>query len=1146
MSPRLVEGAAPPTTSLVAPLRIELLGELRVEIAGRNVTAQLPGRQGRALLASLVLNRPRPLDRDELAHLLWPCESPAAPEAALSSVLAKVRRALGPDLITGRNPLVLQLPPGAEIDVQDADEQTERAERALADHDPATALSAAQAALALLVQPLLPGHQGEWLETWRGQLGELERRALEAAARAGVELGGDQLAAAERAAGALIERQPFREGGYALLMEAQACRGDVAEALRTFERLRVLLREELGAPPSPVLMSLHGRLLHESPPAPTSVAPAAEPSVPLPAMTSTLVDGAFVGREWCVARLRSRWRESRAGQTRMVLLVGEAGVGKTRLAAQFAEEVHADGAAVLYGRADEDALLPHQPFVEALRHLLAHGGADFAGDAERERPVLSRLLPDLAPRVDSPAAPTVVDDETLRYRLFEAVVALVNRAGRRWPLLLVLDDLHWADKPTLLLLRHLLRHPQLGNLLVVGTFRHVEVGRDHPLVDLLTDLRRERRYDRLTLDGLDESDTHALVADRLGRDVTPGFVRRLREQTEGNAFFIEETLRALLDCELPVEEAATEQALDRLGVPEGVAEVIARRVRRLSPLGAEVLTAASVVGRDFRLGVVERLVDAAPEQVMSALEEGMAGGLVLEVSERIDVFAFSHALVREVLYHQLTASRRVRLHHRVAEALEQLAARETINPAELAHHFHLARHLAGPGPARRYALAAGHHATDLLAYEEAVEHFRRALTLFEDDDEAGRCEVLLALGRVQWHAGDDQAASTFLTAADSAARRGAADQLARAALGLGARYWEAGYVGSRYRELLEDAVAALDVDDSPLRALLLARLAENLAFPTEHRRATALSAEALAMARRLSDADVLVAALLARHVTLLDVRHLDERLSLSDELMQLDSGHRELSAERHQWRLYDLFEAGDLEEAEREQLRLEALAKELRQPLFDSISVGWQGTLAELAGDVELAERCAEECLRHGQRAATQDAVSTWAAKLLMLRRRQGRLAELTPFAERLARGGARGTGWPSALALMHAEAGDEDAARAIYESQLAGGTDALAHGMFWLTTVALLSELCAKLHDTERARHLYAALSPHGHRNVVVAYSSFWGPVEGYLALLAATWGDRALATRHVRSALARTRAMNAPLLTADLEERHHHLLTP
>lgn len=1123
--------------------RIALFGELSVELAGHVVTRDLPGRQGRALLAYLVLNHPRPVSRDELLTVLWPSDPPAAPEAALSSLLAKLRRVLGPDLVSGRELLALHLPPDTEVDVLKGSELIERAEYALADDDAASALDAAQAALGLLAQPLLPCLQGEWAETWRQHFSELRLRSLEASARAALKLGGGHLTTAERAAGALVEADRFREGNYALLMDTQARRGDIAEALRTFEDLRVLLREELGANPSAALVALHDRLLREG------AAPIASPGpeatvLPLPALTPRMIDGAFVGREGCLEQLRARWQESRAGQPRLVLLVGEAGVGKTRLAARFAEEAHADGGAVLYGRVDEDALVPHQPFVEALRHLLAHGGATFAADAERERDVLSRLLPDLGLAADPLAATSTIDYEALRYRLFEAVVALLTRASRRWPLLLVLDDLHWADKPTLLLLRHLLRHPQLAHLLVLGTFRHVEVGREHPLVELLADLRRERRYDRLTLAGLDETDTQALVTDRLGIDVTPGFIRRLQEQTEGNVFFIEETLRALADSDMPLREATTEDALERLGVPEGVAEVIARRVHRLSPLAAEMLSAASIIGRDFRLDIVEQLVDAAPERLMPALEESMASGLLLELPERVDAFSFSHALVREVLYCQLTVSRRVRLHQRVAEALEGLAGSEAVNPAELAHHFQLARHLTGAERARRYTIAAGQRAADLLAYEEAGEHFRRALTLFEDDDEAGRCEVLLALGRVQWHAGDDAARHTFLTAADSASRRGAAEQLARAALGLGERYWEAAFVGSRYRELLEDAVTALGPADSPLRALVLARLAVNLAFPIEHDRAVGLSAEALSIARRLGDVDALVAALLARHVTRLDVRHLDERLALSDELVRVGGGHRELSAECHQWRLYDLFEVGDLDAARSEQVQLEALSKELRQPLFQSIAVGWRGVWAELAGDIDLAERCAEECLRHGQRAHAQDAVSIWAARLFPLRRRQGRLTELTPIVERLVHGGARQAGWPSALALIHAEAGDEKAARTIYKDELANGPDGLPRGMFWLTNVALLSELCAKLDDAERAPALYAALAPHAHRNIVIAYSSFWGPVERYLALLAATAGNQTLATRHARSALERTRAMNAPLLTAEIEARHPDLL--
>jgi tetratricopeptide (TPR) repeat protein len=779
-----------------------------------------------------------------------------------------------------------------------------------------------------------------------------------------------------------------------------------------------------------------------------------------------------------------------------------------------------------------------------LRQLLTHGDAAVVAAAEHAREILWRLLPDLAPPTHAPAAAQRADD-TLRYRLFEAVAALLCVAGRRSPLLLILDDLHWADKSTLLLLRHLLRHPQLSNLLVVGTFRHVEIGREHPLQDLLTDLRRERRYDRLTLGGLDDVATRALVADRLGTDATAQFVRRLREQTEGNAYFIEETIRALTESGLSDQEMVTDSALERLGVPEGVAEIVARRVSRLSALTAEVLTAASVVGRDFRLAIVAQIVGQAPEQVMDALEETMAAGLVLEREERIDVFAFSHALVRDVLYGALSVSRRVRLHHLVAEALEALAQSQSVNPAELAHHFLLARHFTGPEPARRYAIKAGDRATQLLAYEEAVEHYTQAVTLYDDDDDAGRCEVLLTLGQAQWRAGDDAARHTFRSAANSAARRADADQLARAALGHSARYHEAGHPGTRGTELLEEALSTIGSGDSAARVLLLSRLAENDAFAVEQRdRAATVSADALAMARRLGDEHALLAALMARHATLLHVRDLDERLRLGEEFMKLQLGHPELLARRLQWRLYDLLEAEDVTAALGEQPRFEALTKDMSQSQWHSVAAGWRGIWAELAGDAPQAERCAEECLQHGQRAHMKDALGIWAAKLLMARRRQGRLNELAPVVSRLvASADPRTMGWRSAFGLILADSADHDGAETIYREELAAYHDALP--LFWLTNIALLSQLCAALHDADGARELYDALAPYAHRNIVVAHASCWGPVERYLALLAATYGDDELRLRHARSALARTHTMNAPLLTADLHEHHGDLHT-
>ena len=277
---------------------------------------------------------------------------------------------------------------------------------------------------------------------------------------------------------------------------------------------------------------------------------------------------------------------------------------------------------------------------------------------------------------------------------------------------------------------------------------------------------------------------------------------------------------------------------------------------------------------------------------------------------RIDVFAFSHALVREVLYDALSASRRVRLHQRVAIALEAVAQTEEVNPAELAHHFLLARHLTGHEPARRYAIAAGEHATRLFAYDEAAEHYRQAIALFAPDDEPARCEVLLALGRAQRRAGSREARDTFELAAESALLRGDADQLARAALGHSARYHETGFASARRgRELLETALASLGEDDGARRALLLSRLAENVAFsPDQRDGAGDLSAAALAMARRLGDEDVLLTALMARHATLTHIEHLDERLVLGGEFMGMRSARRDLIAERHHWRINDLLE----------------------------------------------------------------------------------------------------------------------------------------------------------------------------------------------------------------------------------------------
>ena len=281
----------------------------------------------------------------------------------------------------------------------------------------------------------------------------------------------------------------------------------------------------------------------------------------------------------------------------------------------------------------------------------------------------------------------------------------------------------------------------------------------------------------------------------------------------------------------------------------------------------------------------------------------------------------------------------------------------------------------------------------------------------------------------------------------------------------------------------------------------------------------------------------------SRHGWCAYIEHLDERLVLGEELMGMRSARRDLVAERHHWRIIGLLECGRVDAAMAEQVPLDALAKHMRQPEWDSIAAGWRGVWAELRGDVALAERCGEECLAHARRAGMRFALGTWMARLLMLRRRQGRVGELAEVAEQLASAAdPRRIGLHAVFGLILAETGGETAARAIYREELASYDDVLPQ--FWLVNMAALSELCVALQDAAGARTLYAQLAPFGHRNIVVSYASCWGPVERWLALLARTSGDDELRRLHAQRAVAATQAMHAPLLTAELRACHADVL--
>ena len=1113
---------------------VRLCGPVEVRPGERAAAATLPGRQGRLLLAYLAVNRDRACPRGELIDVLWPETPPAAADAALSALLSKLRRALGEGSLSGRSRVQLTLVGPVAIDVEEAAAATRRAEAARHRGDWAGAAAAARVAAAADPADFLPDCDGPWPHQQRAALEGLRVRALEVLAEASLRVG--ELGEAADAARVAIATAPFRESAHRLLMEAHEAAGNPAEALRAFEDLRRLLREELGTAPGPAAIALHERLLHGRRPAPPPSPPVAAPGLAArrwPARLDAVRAGhAFVGRTREAAALREAWRLAVSGSRRMLVLTGEAGIGKTRLAAELAADVRRDGAVVLYGRFDEAAPAPYQPVVELLRGWA--GGASLAPLAERLGPRAAELglvLPEFGtPPAADPETLRANEPDAQRLRFFDAMAALLGEIAGAAPLLVVLDDLHWADQPTLQLIAHLARAPAPQRALFLATARAEED--NEALSGMLSVLRREGTLQRVALAGLDAVETGALVAALGARPATPGFVEALHGETEGNPFFIEEVVHHLADADGHLGGAL---ALHESGVPAGVREVTARRLARLRPPPRRMLATAAVIGREFDFDVLEEVGPLAGDELVVALEEAVEAGVLREDAERVGRYAFRHALMRATLYDGLSAVRRARLHSRVGEALIARRGAE-LDPhlGQLAHHFALAAPVDRPERAVDFALAAGRRADRLLAWEEAAGHYRAALDVGElagAADPRVRCELLLALGASQERAGSAETRDTFAAAAVTARALADPALLGRAALGYAGRWSQLGRVEDDVAELLQEALDALGGEDSPLRARLLARLALELYYAADPDRRLALSGEAVALARRLGDPLTLATCLDARHYALWRPETVHERLEVASELRRIAAavGDPELELEGAGWTVVDLLELGDVPGADVQIAAASRLAAAFRRPLYEWWTSLFRCARAQMAGDFEEAERLAEETLAIGRRGQAENAVHVFAQVMYNIRREQGRLAEVEE--------GVRGfvamypavPAWRCTLALLHTELGRAAAAREEFEG-LAQAGFALPRDANWLIAMTLLAEVCGRLGDAPRAAQLYAPLAPYAGRNVVVGRAATCnGSASRLLGILAATQGQWARAEGHFADALEMHVAMGA-----------------
>jgi tetratricopeptide (TPR) repeat protein len=458
----------------------------------------------------------------------------------------------------------------------------------------------------------------------------------------------------------------------------------------------------------------------------------------------SLAGGVFVGRQREMGELKAALEDALSGRGRLLTLVGEPGIGKTRTAQELATYAGLRQCQVLWGRCYEGAgAPPYWPWVQAIRsyvrerdpqQLRSEMGAGAADIAEVVSDV-REVLPDLKP-------PPQLEPEQARFRLFDSVAAFLKSAGRRQPLVLVLEDLHWADRPSLLLLEFVARELANGRLLVIGTYRDVEVSRRHPLSQTLGELTRERLFQRILLRGLGQEEVGRFIELVSGLAPPRGLVEAVYRQTEGNPLFVTEVVRFLvqegqLTTGQPQGVAPTVGAVPRgrpdswsVRIPEGVREVIGRRLDRLSERCNQTLTIASVIGREFTLEQLKPLIeDMTEDRLLEVLEEALAARVIEELPRAVGRYQFTHALIQETLLEELTLTRRVRLHARIAEALEELYGEQAeAHAAELAHHFAEAQTVLGPEKLVRYSLLAGERALATYAWEEALAHCQRGLT----------------------------------------------------------------------------------------------------------------------------------------------------------------------------------------------------------------------------------------------------------------------------------------------------------------------------------------------------------------------------------------------------------------------------------
>ena len=843
--------------------------------------------------------------------------------------------------------------------------------------------------------------------------------------------------------------------------------------------------------------------------------------VPLPVRLGRRPAAIVVGRETELETVAESAKRVTGGEGREVLLVsGEAGLGKTTLVAEGARAAFAAGACVLAGHSEEDLAVPYQLFTGTIGHYVTHCGEDeLRAHVNTHGSELARLVPALATRIPDLPPSRATDPDTERYLLFAAVVGLLSQASQHQTIVLVLDDLQWADAGSLELLRYLIASDQPMAVLVLGTFRDTELSQSHPLLNTLAALQRQVKVTRLELTGLDNTAVVALMEAMAGDALDEAGVslaQAVRRETDGNPFFVSEVLRHLWETgAIYPDSAGRWEAIDKIehvGLPVSVKEVIGARIGRLGVAG-RILSMAAVIGRDFDIDLLALAADLPEEELLDLLDMAAAAALVREGRGRPGQYTFAHALIQHTLYEELGPTRRARAHRHVGESLEQLCG--TLpgpRVGELARHWFNGRQSGDRTKALDYSRQVADAALEALAPADALKYYTQALDLYgevDDPDPALGIDLSIGLGIAQRQTGKPVFRETLLKASHQAADISDTSRLVIAALANDRGWYSAGGVLDAERiEVLEMTLDQLSTEDRD-RPLVLATLCSELAYGTPLERRRALADEALTLAMASGDDAIIVRVLnsifYALNVPVLLEQAMARTADAIARAERVDDAMARFLALRT--RHIVAYVAGDIGEMDRCIAAMELVAEQLDQPMMHWTVTYTHATQALILGDIDRAEELVFKALELGTESGQPDTNVFFGVQFMATNLQKGTLIELVPLIEQMATEITEDLHMiTAALVLALADGGRTDEVRQLLEESADTGFDFIVDAS-WIIGMCGFAEGAIEVADPRFARPLFDRLAPWANQWCTTGITC-QGPISYYVGGLATVLG--------------------------------------